>query len=260
MARGFSGRREMPNRLGDKVAIITGASHGQGAAEARLFAREGSAVVLTDVLVEDGRKVEAEIAEAGGNALFVELDVTSEEGWKRAVETTVQRFGKIDILVNNAGIYPIETLEETTEQLWDRVLDINAKGAFLGTREVIPVMRSAGGGSIVNISSTSGIAGSRNASAYHASKGAVRIFSKSAAIQYAPDKIRVNSVHPGGVDTRMLFDIYDDEYLTKARQQVPMGRFAAPEEIAYAVLYLASDESLYVTGTELVVDGGFLAQ
>ena len=260
MAQGFSGRREMPNRLADKVAIITGASHGQGAAEARLFAREGSAVVLTDVLVEDGRKVEAEIAEAGGNALFVELDVTSEEGWKRAVETTVQRFGKIDILVNNAGIFPIEALEDTTEQLWDRVLDINAKGVFLGAREVIPIMRSAGGGSIINISSTAGIAGSRNASAYHASKGAVRIFSKSAAIQYARDKIRVNSVHPGGVDTRMLFDIYDDEYLTKARQQVPMGRFAAPEEIAYAVLYLASDESSYVTGTELVVDGGFLAQ
>lgn len=250
----------MPNRLADKVAIITGAARGQGAAEARLFAAEGAAVVLTDVQVEDGRRVEAEIAESGGDALFIELDVTSEEGWKRAVETTAQRFGKIDVLVSNAGIYPIEGLEDTTEQLWDRVLDINARGVFLGVREVIPVMRSAGGGSIINISSTAGIAGSPGASAYHASKGAVRVFTKSAAIQYAPDGIRVNSVHPGGVDTRMLFDVYDEEYLDLVRKRVPMGRFAAPEEIAYAVLYLASDESSYVTGAELVVDGGYLAQ
>ena len=250
----------MPNRLADKVAIITGAARGQGAAEARLFAAEGAAVVLTDVQVEDGRRVEAEVAESGGDALFIELDVTSEEGWKRAVETTVQRFGKIDVLVSNAGIFPIEGLEDTTEELWDRVLDINARGVFLGAREVIPIMRSAGGGSIVNISSTAGIAGSPGASAYHASKGAVRVFTKSAAIQYAPDGIRVNSVHPGGVDTRMLFDVYDDEYLDLARKRVPMERFAEPEEIAYAVLYLASDESSYVTGAELVVDGGYLAQ
>ena len=250
----------MPNRLADKVAVITGAARGQGAAEARLFAAEGAAVVLTDVQVEDGRRVEAEVAESGGDALFIELDVTSEEGWKRAIETTVQRFGKIDVLVSNAGIFPIEGLEDTTEELWDRVLDINAKGVFLGAREVIPIMRSAGGGSIVNISSTAGIAGSPGASAYHASKGAVRVFTKSAAIQYAPDGIRVNSVHPGGVDTRMLFDVYDDEYLDLVRKRVPMGRFAEPEEIAYAVLYLASDESSYVTGAELVVDGGYLAQ
>ena len=240
--------------------MISGGSRGQGAAEARLFAEEGASVVIADVRADEGRQLEAEISNAGRGALFVELDVSSEADWKQAVAVAAERFGKIDILVNNAGIFPTEALLDTTEHLWDQVMDINAKGVFLGTREVIPIMRRSGGGSIINISSVGGNAGSPDAAAYHASKGAVRIFTKAAAIQYARDNIRVNSVHPGGVDTAMLSEVYDSDYLEAALERIPMRRFARPEEIAYAVLYLASDESSFVTGAELIVDGGYLAQ
>lgn len=250
----------MTKRLADKVAMISGGSRGQGAAEARLFAEEGASVIIADVRVDEGRQLEAEISNSRRTALFVELDVSSEADWKQAVAAAALRFGKIDILVNNAGIFPTETLLDTTEHLWDQVMDINAKGVFLGTREVIPIMRRSGGGSIVNISSVGGIVGSPDSAAYHASKGAVRIFTKSAAIQYAGDNIRVNSVHPGGVDTAMLTEVYDSDYLEAAKERIPMRRFARPEEIAYAVLYLASDESSFVTGAELVVDGGYVAQ
>ena len=240
--------------------MISGGSRGQGAAEARLFAEEGAGVIIADVRVDEGRQLEAEINDAGRRALFVELDVSSEADWKQAVAAAAQRFGKIDILVNNAGIFPTEKLLDTTEHLWDQVMDINAKGVFLGTREVIPIMRRSGGGSIVNISSVGGIVGSPDSTAYHASKGAVRIFTKSAAVQYAKDNIRVNSVHPGGVDTEMLTEVYDSDYLEAAKERIPMRRFARPEEIASTVLYLASDESSFVTGAELIVDGGYLAQ
>ena len=240
--------------------MISGGSRGQGAAEARLFAEEGASVIIADVRVDEGRRLEAEISDVGRTALFVELDVSSEADWKQAVAAAARRFGKIDILVNNAGIFPTEKLLDTTEHLWDQVMDINAKGVFLGTREVIPIMRRSGGGSIVNISSVGGIVGSPDSTAYHASKGAVRIFTKSAAIQYAKDNIRVNSVHPGGVDTDMLTEVYDSDYLEAAKERIPMRRFARPEEIASTVLYLASDESSFVTGAELIVDGGYLAQ
>ena len=249
-------------RLEGKVALISGGSRGMGAAEARLFAREGAKVVIGDILEDEGRKVVEEINETGGEALFVKLDVTSEAEWRDAVQTTVERFGKLDILVNNAAILCTETVLDTTEQIWDDVMSINAKGTFLGTKCAIPEMRKAGGGSIVNISSGSGIVGGPVAAAYHASKGAVRIFSKAAAIQYAKDNIRVNSLHPGATDTDMLAGGYGRDPATKAQiaSKFPLGRLGSPTEIAYGVLYLASDESSFVTGSELSIDGGSTAQ
>ena len=246
-------------RLEGKVAIISGGARGMGAAEARIFAREGAMVVIGDLLEEEGTKVVAKIGEAGGEALFVRLDVTDESSWRSAVEAAVERFGKVDILVNNAAILRTQGLLETTEEIWDEVMDINAKGTFLGTKSVIPEMRKAGGGSIINISSGAGITGSRRNTAYHASKGAVRIFTKSAAIQYAGENIRVNSVHPGPVDTDMLASSLSVEG-GRRPEDVPLGRYGRPEEVAYGVLYLASDESSFVTGSEVVIDGGRTAE
>ena len=183
-------------RLQGKVALISGAARGMGAVEARMLAAEGAAVVVADLLDEAGQAVAAEIAESGGQALYVHLDVTDEAAWQRAVEAATGRFGKLDVLVNNAGIVRTERVLETTERIWDDVMSVNAKGVFLGTKAAIPAMRAAGGGSIVNISSSAGLTGSTQNAAYHASKGAVRIFTKAAAIQYAPYNIRVNSVHP----------------------------------------------------------------
>ena len=246
-------------RLEGKVAIISGGARGMGAAEARIFAREGAKVVIGDLLEEEGMKVVAEIGEAGGEALFVRLDVTDESSWKSAVEAVVERFGKVDILVNNAAILRVQGLLETTEEIWDEVMDVNAKGTFLGAKSVIPEMRKAGGGSIINISSGAGITGSQRNTAYHASKGAVRIFTKSAAIQYAGENIRVNSVHPGPIDTDMLAS---SRSVAGGRrpEDVPLGRYGRPEEVAYGVLYLASDESSFVTGSEVVIDGGRTAE
>lgn len=246
-------------RLEGKVAIISGGARGMGAAEARIFAREGARVVIGDLLEEEGLKVVAEIGEAGGKALFVRLDVTDESDWRSAVEAAVEHFGKVDILVNNAAILRTQGLLETTEEIWDEVMDINAKGTFLGTKTVIPEMRKAGGGSIINISSGAGITGSRRNTAYHASKGAVRIFTKSAAIQYAGENIRVNSVHPGPVDTDMLASSLTVEG-GRRPEDVPLGRYGRPEEVAYGVLYLASDESSFVTGSEVAIDGGRTAE
>lgn len=246
-------------RLEGKVAIISGGARGMGAAEARIFAREGARVVIGDLLEEEGLKVVAEIGEAGGEALFVRLDVTDESSWQSAVEAAVESFGKVDILVNNAAILRTQGLLETTEEIWDEVMDVNTKGTFLGTKTVIPEMRKAGGGSIINISSGAGITGSRRNTAYHASKGAVRIFTKSAAIQYAGENIRVNSVHPGPVDTDMLASSLTVEG-GRRPEDVPLGRYGRPEEVAYGVLYLASDESSFVTGSEVVIDGGRTAE
>lgn len=246
-------------RLEGKVAIISGGARGMGAAEARIFAREGARVVIGDLLEEEGLKVVAEIGEAGGEALFVRLDVTDESSWQSAVEAALERFGRVDILVNNAAILRTQGLLETTEEIWDEVMDVNTKGTFLGTKTVIPEMRKAGGGSIINISSGAGITGSRRNTAYHASKGAVRIFTKSAAIQYAGENIRVNSVHPGPVDTDMLASSLTVEG-GRRPEDVPLGRYGRPEEVAYGVLYLASDESSFVTGSEVVIDGGRTAE
>ena len=248
-------------RLANKVALISGGARGMGAAEAKMFSREGARVVIGDILEEEGRKTEAEINESGGECLFVRLDVTRAADWAGAVSAAVQRFGKLDILVNNAAIFPTGGVEETDSRLWDQVMDVNAKGVFLGTKAAIPEMRKAGGGSIINISSVDGLIGAAGYAAYTASKGAVRIFAKATAIQYAKESIRCNSVHPGGVETPMTADLFSDPAMHRiALDRTPLGRIARPEDIAYGVLYLASDESSFVTGSELVIDGGRTAQ
>ncbi len=249
-------------RLDGKVAIISGGARGQGATEARMLAMEGASVVFGDILDDEGRQVEAQIRELGGEATYVHLDVTSEADWKSAVDTAVSAYGKLNVLVNNAGILIRKTLEETTGEDWDRIMSINAKGVFLGTRVAIPAMREAGGGSIVNISSTAGLVSSPSGSAsYTATKGAVRLLTKSTAIQYAREGIRCNSVHPGPIETDMIQDSLSDPAQMELRmQRLPMGRVGKPEEVAYGVIYLASDESSFVTGSELVIDGGTTAQ
>lgn len=249
----------MAGRLTGKVALISGAARGQGEAEARLFVREGAAVVLGDILAVEGEKVAASIRSSGGQATFVKLDVTQERDWQQAVETTTRTYGKLTILVNNAGIFPIEGVEATSLELWNRVIAINQTGVWLGMKAAVPAMRNAGGGSIVNISSIAGLMGSGMAAAYHGTKGAVRILTKTAAIEYAKDGIRINSVHPGGVDTVML-DVLNPEGKQGAAQAHPLGRLATADDIAYGVLYLASDEASFVTGAELVIDGGYTAQ
>ena len=248
-------------RLQGKVAIITGGARGQGEAEARMFAREGAKVVFGDVLDDEGRQVEADIAAAGGEAVYVRLDVTDEDSWREAVGTAVSRFGKVDILVNNAGIASWNAGDDATVEEWDRIMEINAKGVFLGTKAVIPAMRAAGGGSIINISSISGMVGQTNIHpGYNASKGAVRILTKSTAVQHAAEGIRCNSIHPGPVKTPMTERSWSNpEWLQATERRTPLGRYAEPDEIAYGVLFLASDESSFMTGSEVVIDGGMTA-
>ena len=248
-------------RLEGKVALITGAARGQGAAEARLFAQEGAKVLLADVSDPEGMAVAAEIAEAGGDAVYVHLDVTNEAEWDAAVQVAVSSFGKLDVLVNNAGIWRRGHVMETSSEQWDDIMDVNAKGVFLGTKAAIPEMRKAGGGSIVNISSTAGLVGSKTSSAYSASKGAVRIFSKSTAIQYASEGIRANSIHPGPIDTDMGDQVWPDPTSRDASiARTALSRIGTAQDIAYGALYLASDEASFVTGSELVIDGGVTAQ
>ena len=248
-------------RLAGKVALISGGARGMGAAEARLFAREGARVVIGDVLEADGHAVEAEIRAKGAECVFVRLDVTSETDWQLAVALTEERFGAVHVLVNNAGTV-LSRVEDTAAEAWDQVMAVNAKGVFLGTRAVIPAMRRAGGGSIVNISSQLGLVGMDNISPqYPASKGAVRLLTKVTALQYAKDRIRVNSVHPGPVITPMTEARRRDKATYDLMvSRIPMGRYGEPDEIAYGVLYLASDESSWTTGSELVIDGGWTAQ
>ena len=247
-------------RLQNKVALLSGGAGGIGAAEARLFASEGAAVVIGDLNEEQGRALSDEIVASGGRVEFVRLDVLDEASWKAAVAFAVQTYGKLDVLVNNAGILRNEGLLDTTVEIWDSVMGVNAKGTFLGCKHAIPEMRNAAGGSIINISSGAGLVGSTRATAYHASKGAVRIFTKAVAVQYAPDNIRANSVHPGPIETPMLAGSLVSAEGGVQPSAVPLGRYGQPEEIAYGVLYLASDESGFVTGSELVIDGGRTAQ
>lgn len=250
-------------KLDGKVALISGGARGQGAAEAGTFAREGARVVFGDVRDAEGKQVEAAVRAGGGEAVYLHLDVTNEADWRNAVQLATDRYGKLDILINNAAIViPRVPIEDRTAEEWDRVMAVNAKGVFLGTKHALPPMRRAGGGSIVNISSVAGIGQSLHQEpAYAASKGAIRIFTKVTASQHAKDKIRCNSVHPGPVDTEMLHSaIPDPEALQRRLQRVPLGRMGTVAEIVAAVLYLASDDSSYVTGSELVIDGGALAQ
>ena len=256
-------------RLAGKVALITGAAAGVegelmgfGGAAARLFAREGARVVLTDIKEEMGRKTAEQIQAQGGEALFLRHDVTSEEEWQEVVHTAVAHFGTLNVLVNNAGTGARFTVEETTTEVWDGQMAVHAKGVFLGTKYAIPLMRQAGGGSIINVSSIYGLVGSPTSAAYHAAKGAIRIFTKAAAIQYAQDNIRINSVHPGYCLTPLTSDGYDTDAERRAWSlaRIPLGRLGNADDIAYGMLYLASDESAYVTGAELVIDGGTTAQ
>jgi NAD(P)-dependent dehydrogenase (short-subunit alcohol dehydrogenase family) len=243
------------------VALISGSARGMGEAEARIFAKEGAAVVVADLMETEGQKIAADITADGGTARFLRLDVTDEADWQEAVATTTSTYGKLDILVNNAGISGTYTPDTLSTEAWDRLLDINAKGVFLGMKYAIPAMQRAGGGSIINISSISGFVGQNDIHmGYNASKGAVRLMTKSAAVQYAKDGIRVNSVHPGVMPPMQTSNLTaNPEYRQVMLAQVPMGREGRREEVGYAVLFLASDEASYITGIELPVDGGFLA-
>jgi 3(or 17)beta-hydroxysteroid dehydrogenase len=249
-------------RLKGKVAIITGGAHGMGAVEAVLFAKEGAKVVIADIREEDARKVEAEIAEVGGEAMVALLDVTKDNQWERTIADVVARFGKLDILVNNAGISGSGEKDFGSSQAWDQLMDVNAKSVFLGMKHAIPEMEKAGGGAIVNISSISGMVGqSYIHPGYNASKGAVRLVTKAAAVQHAKSGIRVNSVHPGSMPPMLTSGARGDGGSQDARMAaIPMGREGQPIEVANAVLFMASDEASYITGTELMVDGGYTAK
>jgi 3(or 17)beta-hydroxysteroid dehydrogenase len=248
-------------RLAGKVALVSGAASGMGQSEATIFAREGAKVVVGDILEAEGKDVVDSIVKAGGQARFVRLDVTSEKSWQDAVAAAVGAFGKLDILVNNAGISGTFDPDTLSVSAWDRLMEVNAKGVFLGMKYAVLAMEKAGGGAIVNISSISGFAGQdRVHMAYNASKGAVRIMTKSAAVQFGKHGIRVNSVHPGIMPPmRTSVGSADPVWRERSLRHVPLKREGRVEEVAYAVLFLASDEASYITGTELVVDGGYLA-
>jgi len=249
-------------RLEGKVAIITGGAHGMGAVEAILFAKEGAKVVVADIREDDARKVEAEIAEAGGEAMVVMLNVSKEDQWEQAIADVIARFGKLDILVNNAGISGSGEKDFGSTAAWDQLMDINAKSVFLGMKHAIPEMEKVGGGAIVNISSISGMVGQSYVHpGYNASKGAVRLVTKAAAVQHAKSGIRVNSVHPGSMPPMLTSGARGDGGSQDARMAaIPMGREGQAIEVANAVLFMASDEASYITGTELMVDGGFTAR
>ena len=248
-------------RLAGKVALITGGASGMGRSEATIFAREGARVVVADLLETDGSRTVDDIKAAGGQARFVRLDVASEAEWQAAIDATVAAFGTLDVLVNNAGISGTFDQDMLSTSAWDSLMNVNARGVFLGMKSAIPVMQRAGHGAIVNISSISGFVGQTGVHmGYNASKGAVRIMTKTAAVQFAKDGIRVNSVHPGFMPPmRTSKTSADPEWRAKMLKAVPMRREGRVEEVAHAMLFLASDEASYITGTELVVDGGYLA-
>lgn len=244
-------------RLDGKVALISGAARGMGEATARLMVSRGASVVLGDILPE----VKEVAASLGDQALAVTLDVTQAQSWRDAVAEGEKAFGKIDILVNNAGILLIEAFQSTTDEIYDRVNTVNAKGCFLGMRETHPALKRAGGGAIVNLSSVEGLGGNRFLVAYTGSKFSVRGMTKAAAIELAADGIRVNSVHPGGIDTPMVRHFVPDQADREKGigKQVAMRRTGKAEEVAEAVAFLASDAASYITGAELAVDGGATA-
>ncbi|HEV2621783.1 MAG TPA: glucose 1-dehydrogenase [Frateuria sp.] len=252
------------NRLQDKVAIVTGGAVGIGAACARRMAAEGAKVAILDRMTDSGRELAGELVGLGYQARYLHADVASETGVAHAIDEVASLFGRLDVLVNNAGIAgPDKPTHELTEEEWDRVQAINVKGVFFCTKHAIPHMRRAGGGSIVNLSSIYGLVGAADVPPYHASKGAVRLMSKTDALLYARDGIRVNSVHPGFIWTPMVHGFLSGHGgdLDEQRRQVgalhPLGHMGEPDDIAWGVVYLASDEARFVTGSELVIDGGY---
>jgi NAD(P)-dependent dehydrogenase (short-subunit alcohol dehydrogenase family) len=255
-------------RLQGKVALLTGAAAaikgelmGFGGATAHLFVREGAKVVLTDIRDELGERAAATLRAGGHDARYMHLDVTSEQNWAQVVDAVMAAHGRLDILFNNAGVGFPGKVEDITVEIWERELGVHAKGVFLGTRTAIPAMRKGGGGSIINTSSVMGIVGSPTSPAYSAAKGAITTFTKSAALQYAKENIRINSVHPGYADTPLTEHRFNDPAVRQSLiDRTPMGRLGTAEDIANGVLFLASDESSWVTGSELVIDGGMTAQ
>jgi len=253
------------NRMEGKVALVTGGASGIGAETSRVFIAEGGQVMIADVNDNLGRQTADDI---GDRAAYLHLDTTQEFEWVAVVKETSERFGRLDVLVNAAGISgrlgpttATPKVEEAELENWNAVMNVNSTGIFLGTKHAIPEMRKAGGGSIINISSIYGLVGSPHNAAYHASKGSVRLFTKSAAMQYASEGIRVNSVHPGFVTSPMTEIVHNDAELSKPRlDQTPLGRFGTPNDIAKGCLYLASDDAAWVTGSELVIDGGMTAR
>ena len=247
-------------RVQDKVCLITGGGLGMGREHAKLLAEHGGKILLTDFNDEAGQKTVAEIKAAGGDATFMHHDVSSEEDWAAVIDFAIETFGGIDVLVNNAGILLMKAVHETTTEEWDRVQNVNTRGVFFGIRAVLPAMQKRGGGSIINISSIYGIIGAPSAATYQASKGAVRLLTKSTAVDYAPFGIRVNSVHPGVIKTDMLKVILGDDVENVPAELLGttvLGRAADPKEISWGVLFLASDEASFMTGSELVIDGGY---
>jgi 3(or 17)beta-hydroxysteroid dehydrogenase len=253
-------------RVEGKTAIVTGAASGIGRATASLLAREGAKVVVADIDEAGGKKVAEEIKSEGGEAVFIKHDVASEDSWREVVEKTLSQFGRLDILVNNAGVQLIKEIENTSLEEWRWLMSVNLDGVFLGTKHAAGAMKKSGGGSIINMSSTVGIIGTPDdTAAYSASKGAVRLFTKAAALEFSKAghgyNIRVNSVHPGVIETAMTAGMkaHDDAFREKLESPPPIGFGGKPIDIAYVILYLASDESRFATGAEFVVDGGWTA-
>ncbi|ONF73063.1 SDR family NAD(P)-dependent oxidoreductase [Amycolatopsis keratiniphila] len=250
----------MRGRLAGKVALITGATGGIGQAAAELFAREGASLVVTDISQETTDELAARLKAEGTDALAVRLDVSSPENWSAAIELTRRHFGRLDILVNIAGVLDWPGIEETTKDGWDQVVAVNQTGTWLGMKTAMPLLRASGNASIINTSSVLGLVGSGAAAAYQATKGAVRLLTKTAAVEYATRGVRVNSVHPGVIATPMIQDLLDEQGDRQPDiMRTPMRRAGDPAEIAPAILFLAGDESSFITGTELVIDGGLTA-
>jgi len=253
-------------RVEGKVAVVTGAALGIGQATSRLLAREGASVAVTDVLADEGRRLVGSIEEAGGSARFWTLDVTNEEQIRTVLDEVADAFGGIDVLVNNAGIAGASApTDQISVEAWQRVMDVNVRGVFLCTKHAVPHLRRRGGGSIVNLSSIYGLVGAKDNPPYHASKGAVRLMSKTDALLYAEEAIRVNSVHPGFIWTPMVEGfLRASGDVAEGRRRLdrlhPVGHIGEPDDVAYGILYLASDESSFVTGSELVIDGGYTAR